>query len=229
VVVKELAGALAFGAEENYVAGRTRGEVNAKEMAVGFFFGRTCFAEPLIVADRDVAKTLPLDQLPLTGAYMFGEGWFPLNEVFGIPSTCLLTLRAGAGQGGFFFVDGTGRPQVGAKYTYGVSGEILCLVEVQGEIRLVGVIPGLTFSELANINLSEVPKLPRLTLRGVGEVSGEIGVCPFCKDFSKEVGITVRNVSPALILVAAGGGVGIPLVIVDSLLNLGEVTYEIDL
>jgi hypothetical protein len=32
-----------------------------------------------------------------------------------------------------------------------------------------------------------------LTLKGIGTLSGEIGACPFCIDFSKSIGMKYKN------------------------------------
>jgi hypothetical protein len=63
----------------------------------------------------------------------------------------------------------------GGQIHYGLSGEVLCLVEVQGEIDMVGVKNG-----------------DQYTIKGTGTVSGEIGECPFCVEFSKSIGLTCR-------------------------------------
>ena len=147
----------------------------------GFFFGRTCFADPLIVADPDIAKTLSLEpqNFPFTGGYVYAEGWVPLNEALGIPSSCLFSIRGGQGVGAYVFLDGSGQVNIGGKYLFGLSGELLCIISLQGELRAIGgVVLG------GN---------PELVMRGVGKVSAEVGFCPFCVSFGKEVGMTIRS------------------------------------
>jgi hypothetical protein len=124
----------------------------------------------LKLVNQDFAKALGNDY-PFTGFYAYGEAWYPLNEIIGIPSSCLFNLRGGVGMG--VFVDVTG-PVFGGQIHYGLSGEVLCLLEVQGEIDLVGIKQGNDY-----------------TFQGTGKVSGELGICPFCVDWSKSLSLTV--------------------------------------
>ncbi len=210
--LKELAAALAFGQEENYLAGRVRAKVNRYEFATGFFFGRTCFIDPLLVADQDVGKTLSTkpENFPFAGAYLYGEAWVPLNEALGIVSTCAFNIRGGQGVGSFVFIDGQKKLNVGGKYLYGISGELLCILGVQGEIRAVG---GIVFEAD-----------PMIVLRGVGKVSAELGYCPFCVSWGKEVGMTIRAKSSTVIR----GAIGIATNPVGAISTLGDAEYEFD-
>ena len=211
--LNELAAAVAFGQEENYLAGRVRAKVNRYEFATGFFFGRTCFIDPLIVADKDVAKTLPTrpENFPFTGAYLYGEVWVPLNEALGIPSSCAFNIRGGQGVGAFAFVDGAGHLTIGGKYLYGISGELLCVLGVQGEVSATG---GITI----------VGGEPTLLLRGVGKLTAELGYCPFCLDWSTQIGMTIRAKSITF-LKGAIGAISNPGLLYES---LGEAEYEFD-
>ncbi|HUL51033.1 MAG TPA: hypothetical protein VLU94_00470 [Candidatus Nitrosotalea sp.] len=169
--IAELGAAMAFGQEENYLACKARVKFNKYEFAGGLFFGRTCTIDPLLLVDPDVANVLGMP--PFTGAYVYAEGWIPLNEFIGIPSSCFFNIKAGIGAGVFYFVEG---PTFGGKALLGLSGEVLCIVSVKGEVKMVGVKQG-----------------GDLTLKGTGTLSGEIGVCPFCIDFSKSVGLKYKN------------------------------------
>lgn len=74
----------------------------------GIFLGRTCGVGVLSMIDPSVGLALTESRVntlePITGVYFYGESWFPLNEVFGIPSSCMLTLKGGAGSGFFAFI-----------------------------------------------------------------------------------------------------------------------------
>ena len=169
--VKELAFGFAAGQQMSFGFAKARGEINKKEFAIGFFAGKTCVISPLEKVNHNFADAIG-NTLPFTGIYVYGEAWYPLNEFLAIPSSCFLNLRAGAGWGMYFNANG---PVFGGQIHYGLSGEVLCLVEVQGEIDMVGVKNG-----------------DQYTIKGTGTVSGEIGECPFCVDFSKSIGLTCR-------------------------------------
>jgi hypothetical protein len=170
--VKYLAASIAFGLEENYLSCAARVAVNKYEGFGGIYFGRTCTLDPIALWDPDVAGALGTP--PFTGAYVYCEVWIPISEaLLGIPASCLFNITAGVGAGAFYFVEG---PTYGGKMMLGVHGELLCIVSVGGTVKLVGV------------------KNPDgLTLKGTGEVHGEIGPCPFCISFSKSIGMQYKN------------------------------------
>ena len=106
---------------------------------------------------------------PFTGVYAYGEGWIPISEALGVPATCLFNISAGVGAGAGYFAEGP--TYVGAMLA-GVSGEVLCLVTVKGEVKLIGVKQAGDFK-----------------FKGTGNISGEAGKCPFCVKFSKSIGL----------------------------------------
>jgi hypothetical protein len=170
--VKQFSASMAFGAEENYFSCAARVLINKYEGFGGIYFGRTCTLDPIKIWDPEVASVL--GSPPFTGAYVYGEVWIPISEaLLGIPATCFFNITAGVGAGAFYFVEG---PTYGGKMLLGAHGELLCIVSVGGTIKLVGV------------------KNPDgLTLKGTGEVEGEIGWCPFCISFSKSIDMTYKN------------------------------------
>lgn len=173
--ITELGATMAFGRDENYLGAKARVQFQKYEFAGGIFFGRTCTLAPLELVDPMVAESLP--PAPLTGAYVYAEGWFPINEAIGIPSSCFFNIRAGIGAGAFYFLAGPAEvPTYGGKMLLGLSGEVLCIVSVEGKVVLVGVKSG-----------------GDLTFNGRGSISGDIGKCPFCIGFSKTVGLRYRN------------------------------------
>ena len=194
-----------------YIAAKARGRMNAYEVAAGLFFGRTCDLNVIANVDAEVGKSLKKatpsleGTLPLTGVYAYGEGWIPLNEVFGIPSTCFFTLRVGGGAGFFAFVNDEGRVLVGAKQFFGVEGTVLCVFSVRGEIKLVGLVDIPGTPPIANGGLGSdpasgvvhrttepAPAGASLTVFGDGFVQGRFGPCPFCIKISKSFGITLK-------------------------------------
>ncbi len=147
---------------------------------------------------------------PITGVYFYGESWFPLNEVFGIPSTCLLTLKGGAGSGFFAFIgkrEGveTDAVFIGCKQLYGVEGTVLCALEARGTMTIFGALA---------INPVDLPLIPlagsppedgifglaksiadslingTYVIRGEGTFDLEFGWCPACVSLSRSIGLT---------------------------------------
>jgi hypothetical protein len=166
-----LGAAVAFGQEENYISAAVGLRFNKVEAFGGIYFGRTCTLDPIQLWDPVVADVLGTP--PFTGIYAYGEAWIPINEAIGIPSTCLFNIQAGVGTGFGMFLEG---PTFVAKMKAGVSGEVLCLISIRGEIVMVGVISG-----------------GDIALKGQGTFSAEIGPCPICISLSKTIGMTFKN------------------------------------
>lgn len=169
--IKYLGASMAFGALENYFSCAARVQINQYEGMGGLMFGKACSLAPFFW-DPDVADIL--GDPPFTGAYVYGEVWIPISEaLLGIPATCLFQVSAGAGAGAGYFVEG---PTFVGKMLLGASGDLLCIVSVKGEIKLVGV-----------------KNNDGLNLKGSGRLKGEIGFCPFCVSFGKTVDMTYKN------------------------------------
>lgn len=165
--VQRFGAAVAFGALENYMAASARLLMNGSvEIEGGLFFGRTCTLTPLLLVDDEVGAVL--GEAPFTGAYVYGEGWIPIYD-YG----CTFRIKAGAGFGVFYFVEG---PTYGIHALLGASGEALCAVTVRGEVELYGVKQGDSYRA-----------------RGKGKIKGKVGCCPFCLKFGKTVTITYDN------------------------------------
>jgi hypothetical protein len=168
-VLHDLAVAMAFGATENYIALKGGVKFNGYDFSGAAFFGRTCSLDPLKLIDPDVASVL--GNPPFTGGYVYAQGWLPVSElVTGIPASCLFDISAGVGAGAFFFAEG---PTFGGKMFLGVSGQLLCIVSIEGDVTLIGVDHG-----------------GQVTLKGHGHFEADLGPCPFCISLSKDVSIT---------------------------------------
>jgi len=87
----------------------------------------------------------------------------------------MFTISAGVGAGAFYFAEG---PTYGGKMFLGVSGELLCIVSITGDITMIGVKQG-----------------DDLRFNGHGHFSAEVGSCPFCFSVSKSVNIKYINKS----------------------------------
>ena len=209
VIVNEARLLAGFGATNGpggtawaYIGAKVRGRLNAYEAAVGMFMGRCCTVEPIAMIDPQVAQALAKSNVnpnkPITGVYLYGEAWIPLNEVFGIPSTCLFTVKAGAGAGFFAFVGDDLATFIGCKQFFGVEGTFLCIFSIRGEMTILGAVstPG---SPPAGAGPNDglfaraqgpPPAGAAFILYGNGKFSAQLGACPFCLKVSKQVGLT---------------------------------------
>ncbi len=162
--ITELYAGVAFGERENYLSANVRCTFTSYEVEGGVFFGKTCSLDPFSW-DPDVQAIL--GEPPFTGVYVYGEGWMPIVD-YG----CMFRIKAGVGAGIFAFVDGP----IGGKIFMGADGEALCVVNVSGEVTLVGLKDG-----------------DDMRMSGKGKISGRAGSCPFCVKFSKTVTIDYDN------------------------------------
>ena len=169
--IRQLGAAMAFGETENYFSADAKVEFNGYKGKGGIFFGRTCTLDPFFW-DKDVQSLIGTP--PFTGVYVYGEVWIPVSEaLLGIPATCFFQVSAGVGAGAGFFVEG---PTFIGKMFLGASGDLLCIISVEGDVYLIGV-----------------KNKDGFALKGVGELSASLGPCPFCISFSKSIGITYKN------------------------------------
>jgi hypothetical protein len=162
--IDEFYAAVAFGLLENYLSANIHCTFTSYEVEGGIFLGKACSLDPFSW-DPDVQAVL--GDPPFLGIYVYGEGWMPIVD-YG----CLFRVKAGVGAGIFYFVDGP----VGGKIFLGADGEALCVVNVSGEVTLVGVKDG-----------------EDMRMNGKGKISGRAGSCPFCVKFSKTVTISYDN------------------------------------
>jgi len=164
----DLAVAMAFGASDNYVALKGGVRFNGFDFSGAAFFGHTCTLDPLLLIDPDVAKLL--GQPPFTGGYVYAQGWLPVSQlVTGIPASCLFNISAGVGAGAFYFAEG---PTFGGKMFLGVSGQLLCIVSIEGDVTMIGVDKG-----------------GKVSFNGIGHFEASLGPCPFCISISKDVSL----------------------------------------
>ncbi len=158
--IYELGASVMFGATENYIAASVGVNLADYSMEGGIFLGRSCDLEPLELIDPLVASVITTPSI--TGIYAYGAATFPI-----IGGGCFFNVSAKVGAGVFYFAEG---PTYGGRMDLGVYGEALCVVEVGGEIALVGVKSGAVYS-----------------FAGTGRVFGKVGVCPLCTEFNKQV------------------------------------------
>ncbi len=172
-----LGASVALGADENYLSAAAGMRVNKYDVFGGIYFGRTCSLDPIRLWDPEAASLLGTP--PFTGIYAYGEGWIPINELIGIPASCLFNISAGLGFGAGVFLEG---PTFLAKMKAGVSGEALCLVGIKGELTGTAVLEGLD----PNV-------LDGLTVKAKGTVGGSVGPCPICLGLEQSVALTFKQ------------------------------------
>lgn len=135
------------------------------EMAGGALIGRTCSFEPFAwdpLAGEVLGGPVSPDHA-FTGIYLFGEATFPLAD-----ASCV--LRATLSTGARIFVNDPDfdleNLTFGGRLDGELSGEFLCLAKLKGSAFLQG-------SKVLN------PPGP-FRFDGGADVSGKIGLCPFC-------------------------------------------------
>ena len=162
--VTHLGAAAFFGLTENYLAATAELRFNGYEASGSLFFGKSCDLDPLFLVDPDVGKLIKNGSF--SGAYAFGRVSIPVTEVvLGIPCSCFFCISASSGVGVGYRAEGH---EFIGKIEAGVSGEAICLVNVYGNVTLVGSVG------------QSGPKF-----LGIGEVGGCIGHKPLeiCHDF----------------------------------------------
>jgi hypothetical protein len=172
-----LGAAIALGAEENFLSGAAGMRVNKYDVFGGIYFGRACTMDPIRLWDHDAASLLGGNSF--TGIYAYGEGWVPVNELIGIPASCLFNISAGLGMGAGVFLEG---PTFVAKMTAGVSGEALCMVNIKGQLTGTASLEGLDLNVLDG-----------LSVKAKGTVGGKFGPCPFCLEVEQSVALTFKQ------------------------------------
>jgi hypothetical protein len=162
--VKQIGFAIAFGEQENYFAANARVKMGQSvEIAGGAFFGRACSIDPIATAVMAVSPFLLMDvnpysifgEPPYTGAFVYGEGRFPVWS-FG----CLFEVRVTVGGGGWYFKEG---PKWGGIIKGGIGGTVLCVLSADGTMTLIAANNG-----------------KGMTYTGLAHVEGCFGFCPFC-------------------------------------------------
>jgi len=172
-----LGAAIALGAEENFLSGAAGMRVNQYDVFGGIYFGRACSLDPIRLWDDDAAGLLGANSF--TGIYAYGEGWVPVNELIGIPASCLFNICGGLGMGAGVFLEG---PTFVAKMTAGVSGEALCVVGIEGKLTGTASLEGLDLNVLDG-----------LSVKAKGTVGGKFGPCPFCLEVEQSVALTFKQ------------------------------------
>jgi hypothetical protein len=92
---------------------------------------------------------------PYTGAFVYGEGRFPIWS-YG----CIFEVRVTVGGGGWYFKEG---PKWGGIIKAGIGGTVICVLSADGTMTLIAANNG-----------------QGMTYTGLAHVEGCFGWCPFC-------------------------------------------------
>lgn len=204
-----------FGGGDAYLYGKGAGQTDFYDLEAALFFGRTCdllavmtrvdaqAAELLNDArfDTVLRPTLPVGSpapLPVYGFYGFGYGAISVNALIGIPPSCMLNLKAGAGLGAFYFYRENNLPGHPANQNYhtvlglrndlGVSGELLCVADISARLSLIGA--AVRSGESA-LNLpAQLADATGISGNGVATVEVTIGLSPFEVTLSKSLNMS---------------------------------------
>jgi hypothetical protein len=171
--IDELGSAMAFGKDDNYFSAQCKMTFPKGIIGKGgVLFGKVCSLEPFFW-DPDVGKLL--GEPPFAGAYGYGEVWLPLSDLICPSCGCLFKLKAAVGTGVGLFETQNGTAFVGKLFAGG-SGDLLCIVHIEGEITLLGV-----------------KSKTGLKMAGAGKVKGSLGWCPVCLKFDKSFHATYED------------------------------------
>ena len=204
-----------FGGGDAYLYGKGAGQTEFYDLEAALFFGRTCDLLAVMTrVDAQAAELLgdprfdtvlrptPPDgspaPLPVYGFYGFGYGAISVNALIGIPPSCMLNLKAGAGLGAFYFFRENNIPGHPANLNYhtvlglrndlGVSGELLCVADISARLSLIGA--AVSSGESA-LNLpAQLANATGISGNGVANVEVTIGLSPFEVTLSKSLNMT---------------------------------------
>jgi hypothetical protein len=139
---------LALGAEGYYLLGRAKGKFKVVEADCAVFIGTTCNVADLKFIDPDTTRLLGEMGLNkassrFTGMYLNAVGTISLNTLLGVPDTCIFSakLKAGFGQFAVFYEDevtGQDKFALGYRQLGGLSGKVLCGLDVGAELAIIG-------------------------------------------------------------------------------------------
>jgi hypothetical protein len=193
-----------FGGGDGYIYGKGAAKSKLYDVEAALFFGKACNLEQVLGRVDPMAAELLGDarfndlmgrpsipnpeNLPIYGFYGFGYGAVSLNALIGIPPTCMLNLKAGAGMGMFYFFRETGASPayytaLGLRHDLGVSGEILCVADINARISMIGAVPTSTDS-LLDIS-SQIEDADGIVGNGKAAFDATFGISPFDFTVSK--------------------------------------------
>ncbi|MFO1439670.1 MAG: hypothetical protein U1F81_15215 [Verrucomicrobiaceae bacterium] len=193
-----------FGGGDGYIYGKGAARSKLYDVEAALYFGKACNLEQVLGRVDPMAAELLGDSrfndlmgrpsipdpsnLPIYGFYGFGYGAISLNALIGIPPSCMLNLKAGAGMGMFYFYRETGATPayytaLGLRQDLGISGEILCVADINARISMIGAVPSSTDS-LIDIS-SQIDNATGIIGTGKADFEATFGISPFDFTLSK--------------------------------------------
>lgn len=193
-----------FGGGDGYIYGKGAAKSKLYDVEAALFFGKACQFEQVLGRVDPMAADLISDasfndlmgrpsipnpeNLPIYGFYGFGYGAISLNALIGIPPTCMLNIKAGTGMGMFYFFRETGASPayyttLGLRHDLGVSGEILCVADINARISMIGAVPSSTDSLLDISSL--IGNATGIAGNGKASFDATFGISPFDVTISK--------------------------------------------
>jgi hypothetical protein len=142
-----------FGANDAYLYGKAAGKSDVADLEAAVFLGKTCDPDVLTRTDPSVGATLiragqaspgsdfglPSSDKPLYGIYAYGAGAISVNSLIGIPPSCFLNIKAGAGSGYGVFYRGNSLAPV-MRQTFSISGEVLCICDIGATLDMTAAV-----------------------------------------------------------------------------------------
>lgn len=155
--VSHMAAKFGFGSGVGFISGAVEGEIYFAAVKASCFFGFSKNPADFNLIDEDTKKVMdiPIPMVPgtvfpmpqvtcldyaLTGFYVGYDADVSVNEIFGIPDSCMLRLTGHLRGGSFLFHQKRGDRHYlmpGLRYGFGLSGDILCVVDLSGILTAV--------------------------------------------------------------------------------------------
>lgn len=200
-----------FGANDAYLYGKAAGKSDVADLDAAVFLGKTCDPDVLTRTDPSVGATLtragqaspgsdfglPSSANPLYGIYAYGAGAISVNSLIGIPPSCFLNIKAGAGSGYGVFYRGNSLAPV-MRQTFSISGEVLCICDIGATLDMTAAV---VIAKLPGQSVFDALKNATLAGQASANFTIEVGIDPFSVEFDKTFTlyfILNKNQSPPL-------------------------------
>ena len=200
-----------FGANDAYLYGKAAGKSDVADLDAAVFLGKTCDPDVLTRTDPSVGATLtragqaspgsdfglPSSDKPLYGIYAYGAGAISVNSLIGIPPSCFLNIKAGAGSGYGVFYRGNSLAPV-MRQTFSISGEVLCICDIGATLDMTAAV---VIAKLPGQSVFDALKNATLAGQASANFTIEVGIDPFSVEFDKTFTLYFRlnkNQSPPL-------------------------------
>jgi hypothetical protein len=189
---------LAFGATENYFAGKAAGTIPILGIPVdaqaGLFVGKACSMDPLTFIDPHASDVLQ-GATGFAGVYLeYGAG-LSLSEILFGTSSCFLDAEASETVA-TYYDGGMGAQKLGMQQTASVDLSLLCLISGSATLS-VGASVSPSSQDCHPPGLPNISNL-QLNLDGSVQICGSLGYCPFCVSGCKGMGFHATVTPPCV-------------------------------